>query len=139
MDGNPNDENLLKHFFASTFSSTILYLQELARLVHAENTQGQKQIKIAKVDGDAERAIISRFNIAGFPSFFLIDGWTVYEYSDGRSVPSMMTFVKGGYKKTEVSCLGAEFLLFLGACTRDSISNHQKRRHFRSTHLRWGL
>jgi hypothetical protein len=92
-------------------------LQELARSVHAENKEGQKQIKIAKVDGDAERAIISRFNIAGFPSFFLIDGWTVYEYNDGRSVSSMMTFVKGGYKQKEVSCRGEEFFCFLGFVT----------------------
>jgi len=88
-------------------------LQELARSVHAENKEGQKQIKIAKVDVDAERAIISRFNVAGFPSFFLIDGWTVYEYNDGRSVSSMMTFVKGGYKQKEVSCREEEFFCFL--------------------------
>jgi thioredoxin-like negative regulator of GroEL len=114
-------------------------LQELARSVHAENKEGQKQIKIAKVDGDAERAIISRFNIAGFPSFFLIDGWTVYEYNDGRSVSSMMTFVKGGYKQKEVSCHGEEFFLFPSAWVCDIISNHQIHRHFRSTHHPWGL
>jgi len=60
-----------------------------------------KQIKVAKVDADSERAIVSRFNIAGFPSFYLIDGWKVYEYNEDLSAASMMSFAKGGYKQQE--------------------------------------
>jgi len=75
--------------------------ENFARLLHAENKKGVKQIKVAKVDADSERAIVSRFNIAGFPSFYLIDGWKVYEYNEDLSAASMMSFAKGGYKQQE--------------------------------------
>ena len=77
-------------------------IQELARSLHADNKPGQKQIKVAKIDGAFERAIVSRFNFAGFPSFFLIDGWSVYEYDDGRTVEHMMAYAKDGYRQKEV-------------------------------------
>ena len=77
-------------------------IQELARSLHADNKPEKKQIKVAKIDGDVERAIVSRFNFAGFPSFFLIDGWSVYEYDDGRTVEHMMAYAKDGYRQKEV-------------------------------------
>lgn len=64
-----------------------------------------ENIRIAKVDGDVERAISSRFNIEGYPTFYLIDGWSVYVYKGHRQIHPMAEFVKGGYKDTEVRSL----------------------------------
>jgi len=71
--------------------------QQIASSVHYPGSTA----RIAKIDGDKERAISSRFAVAGFPSFFLIDGWSVYEYKGSRKASSMVSFVKGGYKDTE--------------------------------------
>jgi hypothetical protein len=70
----------------------------VAQTLHGLDEGGRK-IKVAKIDGDTERAITSRFGIRGFPSFFLIDGWSVYEYDGSRSVPKLMEWAKGGYLK----------------------------------------
>jgi len=117
--------------------------ENFARLLHAENKKGVKQIKVAKVDADSERAIVSRFNIAGFPSFYLIDGWKVYEYNEDLSAASMMSFAKGGYKQQEVSaCCGALFLCFLKAFSPLASANHRVRlsgRPFHFTRHPWDL
>jgi len=117
--------------------------KNFARLLHAENKKGVKQIKVAKVDADSERAIVSRFNIAGFPSFYLIDGWKVYEYNEDLSAASMMSFAKGGYKQQEVSaCCGALFLCFLKAFSPLASANHRVRlsgRPFHFTRHPWDL
>jgi hypothetical protein len=55
-------------------------------------------VKVAKVDGDAERAIKSRFGISHFPSFYLIDGWSVYEFDGSRNKSNLIQWAKGGYK-----------------------------------------
>lgn len=49
-------------------------------------------IKVAKIDGTIERALSSRFSIKGYPTFFLIKGWDVYEFSLPRSKENMMNF-----------------------------------------------
>jgi len=76
--------------FAPTYS-------DLARIYHGDDT---KKIKLAKVNGDVERALTSRFGIYAYPSFFLIDGFTVYKYEQPRMRKMLMEFVEGGYKKT---------------------------------------
>jgi thiol-disulfide isomerase/thioredoxin len=59
------------------------------------------KIKIAKVDGSAETALSSRFGVYGYPSFYLVDGWSVYIYDDARTKKKLMEFVEGGYKKQD--------------------------------------
>jgi len=58
-------------------------------------------VKVAKIDGDSERAIKSRFGISHFPCFYLIDGWSVYEFEGSRSTNKLVEFAKGGYKELE--------------------------------------
>lgn len=72
--------------------------EQLAAAVHKPGST----TRVARIDGDKERAISSRFALEGFPSFFLIDGWNVYEYRGARKPSQMLTFVEGGYKSAEV-------------------------------------
>jgi thiol-disulfide isomerase/thioredoxin len=58
-------------------------------------------VKVGKVDGNMEKALASRFNIYGYPSFFIIDGYKVYPFEQPRSKQNMMQFAEGGYKKIE--------------------------------------
>jgi protein disulfide-isomerase-like protein len=67
----------------------------VAQTLHADD---DVNVKVAKVDGDAERAIKSRFGITHFPSFFLIDGWSVYEFDGTRSKSNLIQWAKGDYK-----------------------------------------
>lgn len=71
---------------------------ELAREYHAESNRG---ILVGKVDGDAEMALASRFDIRAYPSMYLIDGWDVYTFDGDRSKKKIREFVEGGYKDTE--------------------------------------
>lgn len=56
---------------------------------------------MAKVDCSVERALLARFGVTSFPSFFLVDGWSVYEFEGSRTEVSLMDFARGGYKKGE--------------------------------------
>lgn len=77
--------------FAPTFD-------EIASAYHSSN---HYPVKVGKVDGNTEKALASRFNIYGYPSFFIIDGYKVYPFEQPRSKQNMMQFAEGGYKKTE--------------------------------------
>mmetsp|Transcript_5408 Transcript_5408/g.6918 ORF Transcript_5408/g.6918 Transcript_5408/m.6918 type:complete len:227 (-) Transcript_5408:273-953(-) len=92
--------------FAPTYLS-------VAQTLHAENNkrkEDERKIMVAKIDGSAERVLSSRFSIRGYPSFFIIDGWDVYEFSGTRSKDTVVYFVKSGYKKQEpVSFLNSPF------------------------------
>lgn len=50
-----------------------------------------------------EKALNTRFGVKSFPSFFLVDGWSVYEFDKPRSEANLMDFARGGYKKQDVS------------------------------------
>jgi thiol-disulfide isomerase/thioredoxin len=71
----------------------------IADAYHA--SPNKHKIKIAKVDGSAETALSSRFGVYGYPSFYLVDGWSVYIYDDARTKKKLMEFVEGGYKKQD--------------------------------------
>jgi thioredoxin-like negative regulator of GroEL len=58
---------------------------------------------VAKVDSSVERALSARFGVSSFPSFFLVDGWSVYEFEGTRNEVGLMDFARGGYKKDDVS------------------------------------
>ena len=59
-------------------------------------------MKVAKVDGAAERALASRFSVKGFPTFFLVDGWTVREFHGHRSQENLIKFATESYEEAEV-------------------------------------
>jgi len=61
----------------------------------------QLKITVAKVDGSYERALSSRFNIRGYPSFYLIDGWSVWAYQGSRKKEDMVKFAVSEYTDLE--------------------------------------
>lgn len=58
-------------------------------------------MNVAKVDGSAERALSSRFGVQSFPTFFLVDGWTVREFDGTRSQEGLVQFALEEYEGTE--------------------------------------
>uniref|UniRef100_A0A7S2YFM2 Thioredoxin domain-containing protein n=2 Tax=Entomoneis paludosa TaxID=265537 RepID=A0A7S2YFM2_9STRA len=64
------------------------------------HSQPHLQVKVGKIDGDAERALATRFNVHSYPSFYVIDGYSVYSFEDrARSKHNLIQYVqKKGYK-----------------------------------------
>lgn len=62
----------------------------------------QEKIRVAKVDCSVEKALATRFGVQGYPSFYVVSGWSVYEFEDARSESNLMSFARGGYKKQAV-------------------------------------
>lgn len=87
----------------TTFAPTYA---KLAYHIHAQNADKkptERTIKVAKINGDKEQASSSRFNILGYPSFFLVDGWQVYQYDGPRTEDDLLKFVvREGYKNQHV-------------------------------------
>uniref|UniRef100_A0A7S2A7M5 Thioredoxin domain-containing protein n=1 Tax=Trieres chinensis TaxID=1514140 RepID=A0A7S2A7M5_TRICV len=83
--------------------------EEVARKLHSLHKKpgydvyddGFKDVNVAKVDGSSDRALSSRFGVKGFPSFYLVDGWYVYEYDGRRNLDDMVSFARGGYEDQE--------------------------------------
>jgi thiol-disulfide isomerase/thioredoxin len=78
--------------------------EQIAQQLHSQQKNSSpkaRQVNVAKVDGAAERALSSRFSVKGFPSFYLIDGWTVREYDGNRSQENIIKFALEDYEKTE--------------------------------------
>ncbi len=74
----------------------------VAATFHSSPKEG---IRVAKVDCEMEKALKTRFGVTSFPSFFLVDGWSVYEFENNRSEATLMDFARGGYKKQQVNTL----------------------------------
>lgn len=80
---------------------------------------------------------MNRFGISGFPSFFLLDGYSVYEFEKRRTEANLMDFTRGGYKQQEsipfwISPMGPmgqiqQFLIHLGIFAVDSFEGLQSR------------
>jgi thioredoxin-like negative regulator of GroEL len=62
----------------------------------------ERNIKVAKVDGSQEMALASRFSVRGFPSFYLVDGWDVYEFKDARTREKLINFATKAPNENEV-------------------------------------
>lgn len=78
--------------FASTY-------EEMARFYHS--SKSPFKIKVGKVNGEQERALLSRFDIYAYPSFYVIDGYQVYSFEEDRNKKTLMAFAEGGYKKVD--------------------------------------
>lgn len=72
----------------------------MAATLHANP---KENIRVGKVDCSVEKALGTRFGIQSYPSFYVVDGWSVYEFNDHRTETNLIAFVRGGYKKQEVS------------------------------------
>lgn len=66
--------------------------EQVAAQLHQMNKGKDRKIKVGKVDGSKESALSMRFSITGFPTFFLIDNWNIYEFSGKRSKEAMIKF-----------------------------------------------
>ena len=82
--------------FAATYEKVAetLHAQSHAEVMKNPNA---RTIKVAKVDGSADRALASRFNIQGYPTFFLVDGWNVYEFEGDRTLEDLVDFATEDY------------------------------------------
>ena len=69
----------------------------------AFHSSPQEGIRVAKVDCQAERALMARFGIDSFPSFYVVDGWSVYKFEETRGEAALLDFARGGYKKQQVN------------------------------------
>lgn len=76
--------------FATTYA-------DIARHYHGSDTH---KIKVAKVNGEVERALVSRFGIYAYPSFYIVDGWSVYHFQQPRLKNVLKSFAEGGYKQS---------------------------------------
>lgn len=70
--------------------------QQVARHFHGSS----QKVKVAKVNGESERALTSRFGVSAYPSFYVVDGLNVYPFEKARSQKNLIEFVEEGYKKT---------------------------------------
>lgn len=74
--------------------------EAVAKQLHSEKNN-KHNVKVAKIDGAAERALSSRFSVKGFPTFFLVNGWTVREYAGNRSQENLVKFATETYEEVE--------------------------------------
>ena len=74
----------------------------MATTLHSMHEGNDRKVMVGKIDGASERALSSRFNVKGFPSFYLIDGWTVRQYEGERSVGGLVKFATETYISVEV-------------------------------------
>lgn len=86
--------------FASTYEKVAKIFHSANKVIETSGNRG-RIIKVAKVDGSGERALASRFNIRGFPSFFLVDGWTVRQYEGIRTQEALVKFANQTYVDVE--------------------------------------
>eukprot|EP00978_Attheya_sp_CCMP212_P034611 scaffold145853_cov37-Attheya_sp.AAC.1 len=87
--------------WTSSYFETVQTCVAVADTLHARHRDGERNVRVGKVDGDAEKAIMSRFSINGFPSFFLLDGWTAYQYEGDRSLNGLVEYATKTYKESD--------------------------------------
>jgi len=100
MVGFGKGEVWLIEFYTPTCSHCVNFApvyENLARTLHSSNNDGK--IRVARVNCSQEKALMTRFDIRAFPSFFLVAGWDVYEFEETRGAATLTEFAKGGYKK----------------------------------------
>jgi len=94
-----------------TYEAVAKTLHENLPTQESDNKQGEPKrssatknpriVKVAKIDGNAERALASRFNIRGYPTIVLVEGWDVREYSGTRTVESFVDFALKSYQEVD--------------------------------------
>ena len=112
----------LIEFYTPTCSHCINFAASYAKIAHNLHSLPDEKIRVARVDCSVERALMTRFGIQAFPSFFLLSGWEVYEFSGSRSVQNLSEFALGGYKKKKVRTTthNAQTIILLAATMKSS-------------------
>lgn len=94
----------LIEFYTPTCSHCVHFAptyENIAKTLHSSTSN--KKIRVARVNCIEEKALMTRFGIQAFPSFFVVAGWEVYEFHGKRSETTLTNFATGGYKKQNVS------------------------------------
>ncbi|KAG7366145.1 thioredoxin [Nitzschia inconspicua] len=97
-----NDGNVwLIEFYTSWCSHCQNFKASYENVALTFHSSPQEKIRVAKVDCSVEKALATRFGVRGYPSFYLVSGWTVYEFEDDRSETNLISFARGGYKRQD--------------------------------------
>eukprot|EP00566_Odontella_aurita_P022066 CAMPEP_0113573708 /NCGR_PEP_ID=MMETSP0015_2-20120614/26763_1 /TAXON_ID=2838 /ORGANISM="Odontella" /LENGTH=236 /DNA_ID=CAMNT_0000476807 /DNA_START=107 /DNA_END=817 /DNA_ORIENTATION=- /assembly_acc=CAM_ASM_000160 len=79
--------------------------EEVAKRLHTsppgEGRRDGRRVMVAKVDGAADRALAARFSVHAFPTFYLVDGWDVYQYEGRRTLDDLVDFAEKDYANHE--------------------------------------
>lgn len=97
--------------FAPTYS-------DIARHFHSNP---DLKVKVGKVDTTEQRALGQRFSVSAYPSFFVVNGFSVYEFDGMRSKANLILFATKDYKEREVS--GVEVMVVAGNLTLQSLTS----------------
>jgi protein disulfide-isomerase-like protein len=99
FDGAISDGNVwLIEFYAPWCSHCTSFLPTYIEIAE-EFHKSDKRIKVAKINGSEEKALASRFDVYGFPTFYVIVGWSVYSFEGQRTKQNLIKFADGGYKQ----------------------------------------
>lgn len=77
------------------------FSKSYANIALAFHSSPEEKIRVGKVDCSQEKSLMNRFDISGFPTIFVVDGFSVYEFNGKRTEANVMNFARGGYKKEE--------------------------------------
>jgi thioredoxin-like negative regulator of GroEL len=98
-----NDDNVwLIEFYTSWCTHCQNFKTSYENIAMTFHSSPQERIRVAKVDCNVEKALATRFGVRGYPSFYLVSGWSVYEFEEARSESGLISFARGGYKKQDV-------------------------------------
>lgn len=100
MVGFGKEEVWLIEFYTPSCSHCVNFApvyESIARTLHSSKTEGS--VHVARVNCSVEKALMTRFGVRAFPSFFLVTGLDVYEFKGNRGATSLTEFARGGYRK----------------------------------------
>lgn len=92
-------ESLRIKIYAPWCGHCVTFAPVYADIADEYHSSENRKIRVGKINGDAEMALMARFGVKSYPSIFVVDGWSVYKFEAPRSKQQLMKFVEGDYKK----------------------------------------
>lgn len=89
----------LIEFYTPSCSHCVEFAKSYEIVAATFHSTPEYKVRVARVNCSVEKALMTRFGIRAFPSFFISSGWDIYEFDERRSVSSLVKFASGGYKK----------------------------------------
>mmetsp|Transcript_15813 Transcript_15813/g.43736 ORF Transcript_15813/g.43736 Transcript_15813/m.43736 type:complete len:245 (+) Transcript_15813:173-907(+) len=89
----------LIEFYTPSCSHCVEFASSYQRIAATFHSEPKAKVRVARVNCSVEKALMTRFGIQAFPSFFIASGWDIYEFNERRSVTALIEFASGGYKK----------------------------------------
>ncbi|CAM9357918.1 unnamed protein product [Ectocarpus sp. 6 AP-2014] len=59
------------------------------------------EVNVGKVDATANRGLVKRFGVKGFPTLLFFSHGNLHKFAGPRKLDSFIEFAKGGFKKTD--------------------------------------